>query len=468
MKFSIVLVLGVVAFGSLGTAADKETKATAETNRIPLQVTSFSAKKERQVRRMAGQLEVPSEVSDFFAAAKKGDRSGVDDLFGMIKERYMADMDSEKEKIFAATIWNCALEVVLAYEQFDHGEPKFALAFGRDIIESIPKGSIYFGGTDPGRGLVTALSVAHDEGNPFFTLSQNPMANGKYLLYLRSMYDGRIQTPTSEDSQRAFQEYISDAQKRLEHDQNFPNQPRQIKPGEDVRPSNKGVQVSGQMAVTAIYGRIAKMVFDQNPTREFYMEESFPLDWMYPHLSPNGLIMKINRQPLDTLPVETMEQDRKYWLNQEKPLIGSWLKPETSVKEICEFAEKVFLKKDFKGFTGDPKFVQTDNACKMYSKARSSIGGLYGWRVAHAKGSEEKKRARQEADFAFRQAFAFCPYSPEAVFRYVNALMGEKRYDDALLLVETAAKLDPGTGNFVNLAGEIRRMKESKNPERRL
>src|SRR5256885_3578946 len=113
MKFLIVLV--VVAFGSLTTAADKAPKSSAETNRIPAQILSFCASKEQQVRRMAGQLEVPSEVSDFFTAAKKGDRSGVDDLFGMIKERYMADMDSEPERILAATIWNCALEVVLAY-----------------------------------------------------------------------------------------------------------------------------------------------------------------------------------------------------------------------------------------------------------------------------------------------------------------------------------------------------------------
>ena len=30
-----------------------------------------------------------------------------------------------------------------------------------------------------------------------------------------------------------------------------------------------------------------------------------------------------------------------------------------------------------------------------------------------------------EADFAFRQAWALCPYSPETVFRYVDLLMSE-------------------------------------------
>ena len=46
-----------------------------------------------------------------------------------------------------------------------------------------------------------------------------------------------------------------------------------------------------------------------------------------------------------------------------------------------------------------------------------------------------------EADFAFRQAWALCPYSPEAVFRYVNLLMSENRGADALLVAETAAKM---------------------------
>ena len=48
----------------------------------------------------------------------------------------------------------------------------------------------------------------------------------------------------------------------------------------------------------------------------------------------------------------------------------------------------------------------------------------------------------EEADFAFRQAFVLCPTSPEAVFRYVNLLLGQKRIDEAILLVEAAVKLE--------------------------
>ena len=47
---------------------------------------------------------------------------------------------------------------------------------------------------------------------------------------------------------------------------------------------------------------------------------------------------------------------------------------------------------------------------------------MYAWRVSDPDNKDPvaQQRMIKEADFAFRQAFAFCPYSPEAVFRYVN------------------------------------------------
>ena len=45
------------------------------------------------------------------------------------------------------------------------------------------------------------------------------------------------------------------------------------------------------------------------------------------------------------------------------------------------------------------------------------------------------------ADFAFRQAWALCPYSPEVVYRYVNLLLSEGRTADAVLVAQTAAAM---------------------------
>ena len=42
------------------------------------------------------------------------------------------------------------------------------------------------------------------------------------------------------------------------------------------------------------------------------------------------------------------------------------------------------------------------------------------------------------ADLAFRQAFALCPYSPEAILRYVGFLAAQGRKEDAIAVLETA------------------------------
>jgi hypothetical protein len=326
----------------------------------------------------------------------------------------------------------------------------------------MPRGSIYFGGTDPGRGLVTALCKSHAKADPFFTITQNALADGRYLDYIREIYGEKIRTPTTNDSQNAFQEYLADAQKRLQHDRTFPAEPRQIKPGEDVRLLDGRVQVSGQVAVMSINALLVKVIFDTNPDREFYIEESFPLDWMYPHLSPHGLIFKLNRKPLAALPQEAMTKDREFWTRLQTEMIGGWLTPETSVKDVCAFAQKTFGRKEFSGFKGDRHFVENVYATKLYSKLRSSLGGLYHWRANAARSAEERQQMTAEADFAFRQAFALCPQSPEAVFRYVNLLVSADRLEDAFRVAAAAQSLDPDNPQMENLTVELSRMKRSK------
>ena len=149
--------------------------------------------------------------------------------------------------------------------------------------------------------------------------------------------DLEIHTPSNEDSQRCFQEYLGDAQRRLDHDRRFPNEMRQIKPGEDVKIVENRVQVSGQVAVMAINGLLTKIIFDKNPDHEFYVEESFPLEWMYPHLTPYGVIMKINRQQVPELTEEMVKKDHEFWSQFSERLIGTnAITYDTPISEICK------------------------------------------------------------------------------------------------------------------------------------
>jgi tetratricopeptide (TPR) repeat protein len=265
--------------------------------------------------------------------------------------------------------------------------------------------------------------------------------------------DTEIYTPSPVDSQECFNVYLNDAQRRYEHDSRFPNEPRQMKPGEDVRPApnGAGVQVAGQVAVMSINGLLTKVIFDHNPDHEFYVEESFPLDWMYPYLTPFGVIMKINREPLPEMPQAVMDKDHAFWSEYSTRTIGNWITYDTTISNICAFCEKTYLRHDYSGFNGDRRFIRDDDGQKAFSKLRSSIGSsIYWWRATHPANQAEAERTFKEAEFALKQAFAYCPYSPEAVFHLMQLLLARNRIEEAIMVLKTCHKLDPYNGQITD------------------
>jgi thioredoxin-like negative regulator of GroEL len=271
--------------------------------------------------------------------------------------------------------------------------------------------------------------------------------------------DREIYTPTPEDGNRCMQEYMRDAAQRIQN--------HRLKPGENVSydPASGRMALSGQIAVMAINGLITKVIFDRNPKSEFYVEESLAIDWMYPYLSPFGIIMKINREPVRELTEDMVNRDHEFWSKYSQRLIGNWITYDTPVKDIAAWVEKTYLRRNFNGFTGDRKFVRDDQAQKAFSKLRSAIGGIYLYRVAATvPGTPEHQRAIKEADFAFRQAVALCPYSPEAVGHYINLLVSPEvgRFDDAVLLATTLKKLDPYNGFAIGLVDQVTRWRNEQ------
>jgi len=462
---AILVFMGALALSVGGSSTDV---SSTEAWDSPLrqaqfaQLESFAQAKLEQSEELAAKAgeSISSEFQRFFDAALKGDWQTVTNRYAYFKlhhPQYAGRTDASDVNLSTA-YWQPVLEICLAYDQVVNCDPKYTALLADGIINSIPAGGIYFGGTDPGRGVPTAFSRSQVNGDPFFTLTQNALANASYLDYLRATYGGKISTPTGEDSQRCFQEYLTDAQRRLRENQ--------LKPGEDVKTVDGNVQVSGQVAVMAINALLTKVTFDQNTDREFYIEESFPLDWMYPHLEPHDFIMKINRQPLAQMPEDTIARDREYWRNLAAGMIGDWLGEKTTVREVAEFVDRVYVRRDLQGFTGDPRFIQNDYAKRIFSKLRSSIAGVYAWRFGpqappeyKPKTEAEKQDLVAEADFAFRQAFALCPYSPEAVFRYVSFLLQLNRLGDAQLVAEAGLKADPQNKQVQSLLDNLKSYK---------
>ena len=270
--------------------------------------------------------------------------------------------------------------------------------------------------------------------------------------------DLEILTPTVEDAGKCFNEYVNDAARRY--------QLHQIRPGEIVVPTPDGrFSVSGQVAVMAINGLLTKVIFDKNPDHEFYVEESFPLDWMYPHLTPFGIIMKIERNPVAELSEDAIQRDHEFWSQYSERFIGNWITYETPIKDICDFAHKVLLRRETASIASyhcDPRFVRDDNAQKAFSKLRNAIGkSVYNWRINTTPSPAGQARMIKEAEFALKQAFAFCPYSPETVFNLAQLLAGLGRTEDAVLVAQTCYDFDKNNAGVADLVERLKALKPS-------
>jgi beta-lactamase regulating signal transducer with metallopeptidase domain/tetratricopeptide (TPR) repeat protein len=463
---TILVLMGALALavgGSSPGCSRRQTDDSVLRQQQIARLQSFAQAKEKQSRELAAKAgeQISPEFQKFFDAAIKGDWRTVTNRFAYYLQHQppYTKGTNGMEAPPRAAYWQPVLELDLAYSQVINCDPKYTALLADGIINSIPAGSIYLGGTDAGRSVPTAFCKSSIEADPFFSLTQNAVTDSGYLNYLRAMYGGKIYIPTEEDSQRCHQEYLADAQRRL--------QENKLRPGEDVRMVDGKVQVSGHVAVIGVRGPLTKVIFDRNPDREFYVEESFPLDWMFPYLEPHGLIMKLNRQPLTQLPEETIARDHEYWRKLVAGMVGGWLDEKTPVTEIASFIDRIYVRHNLVGFTGDPRFVQNDYAGKIFCKLRCSIGGLYSWRFSpnappeyRPKSYAENQALVQEADFAFRQAFALCPSSPEAVFRYAQLLMQLHHWDDAILVAETCLKLDPHNGQVMGLRDTLQQYKK--------
>jgi hypothetical protein len=270
----------------------------------------------------------------------------------------------------------------------------------------------------------------------------------------QGVYPSReIYIPTSEETQECINEYVTAVRRSMASGPPGEN--------ESLHTGDSRMTLNSQASIMHINGMVAKIIFDKNPGHEFYVEESLALDWMFPHLTPFGIIMKVNRQPVAEFTEEIVNKDHLFWSLYSERLCGNWIDYDTPVAKICDFVERVYRHHDYSGFRGDPRFVRDNDAQKAFSKLRTALSGLYLWRASASKpGSAEQRRVSREAEFAMKQAFAFCPYNMEIVIRYINLLLSSGRFDDAIRVAATCQQLDPENEVIRGCASQIQGMKE--------
>ena len=280
---------------------------------VARKLVQFGKSRRELVHAIAKRLkvDVPDDVERFFDAVEQGRWEAIDAAHEALLLPGSGPNQPRSAELHQ--IWRALQETWGAAREVNSWPAQKLLDYGETVLRSLRPGMVYVGGTDPGCFIPTFLNETSD-GERHITLTQNALADGTYLDYLDLLHGDHLSTLTHDDSDRAFQEYTADARKRLEHDQQFPDEPKQLRPGEDVRLVEGKVEVSGQVAVMAINEKLFQMLMDKNPDAVFAMEQSFPFASLYPNAAPLGPLVELRAQDQQNgLTHDSAEQATDYW-----------------------------------------------------------------------------------------------------------------------------------------------------------
>lgn len=361
----------------------------------------FSKEQHDRVDKLSKQLDLPlsASVSNFFIAAESSS-------WQTISNRFNAFLltDNRKDGIIPMVqneLWAPIIETLGAHEVLNDWREDDTLLkmFYEPILASMPQGSIYMGGTDAGRFVITAAAnvLRHTD---VYCITQNQFADPNYLAFLRNRYNKDLKVLQIQDHGNAFQQYVQDVLAGR-------------KDKRSIKIENGRAQVCSVEGVMEINGILSKKFFELNKNgHEFFIEESHPVNWMYPYLEPHGLILKLNRTPMETLGADVILADQSYWRDYVSRLLKQ------------------------------PNFQDNYKAKMAFAKLRCAIAGLYVYRKCY-----------EDAEIAFKQAQSLCPVYYEAVFRLSRMYEEQGRINDALAMIQTYINLDERT---LALFGEIK------------
>ena len=378
-------------------------------------VRDFSANRYQLLQDLAARLNLPlpPEAEAFFQAALAGDWPAVSNQLARMQAQ---EPCQARQPALMNELWAPIHETWGLYEVWAglKEDSELMAMFTEPILDSMPAGSIYFGGTDPGRFAITAANAQRDPP-PVLCLTQNALADNAYMAYLRATCGTRIWLPAPEECNAAFKQYVDDVKAG------------RIQAGADIKIEDGKVSVEGVAGVMQINGLLSRLIFDHNKTEHpFFVEESYVIPWMYPFLEPAGLILKLNAEPLPELPPETIACDRRFWDETEARL------------------------------TAMPGFAGNEDARKMFSKLRSAGAGVYEYRKLDA-----------EAEAAFRQALRLYPLSPEARFRLADMLANRQRRGDAIRVMQDFLDLNPPPDQADRAREFLQQLKKTPKPNHR-
>lgn len=383
---------------------------------VSAKILQFSKSRRELARALAAHFNIPMppEFEAFFDAVDAGDLPRMQALFRELKKR-------RDENAEFGPIWRTVVETEGIVDEARNWPAQKLLDYGNRILGALRPGMIYVGGTDPGCFIPTFMNATSD-GEKRIVFTQNALADATYLQYLEYLYGGNLKIPTMEDSGYALREYLLDYQKRLAHDRNFPNEPKQVRARENVvgvEPDvtkafdPQKVKVSGFDTVMGVNEQLLRIFMEKNPDASIAMEASSPFASTYLDAVPLGPVLELRAREDEPFTAERAAKTLEYWR-------------ETSARIELEPAES------------DLAFPRM-----AYAKAAAEHANFLAARGYTA-----------EAEMALRYATEICAFSPEPVFKLSKLLVDANRLDEARTILENALVNMPSEQRLAEALGE--------------
>ena len=286
----------------------------------------------------------------------------------------------------------------------------FGWEFGHDMLKDVPKGSVIFGGTDPGRFVPTYMILGESsqpawvkrdpefDRRDLYIITQNGVGEGLYRKYLADQYSADRPAPKN-----AFERWLGRADA-------YPKTPLVFPTDEEIRTAiekeSEKEAAAGASDPAMPHSVVTRLIWEKNrDAHEFFVEESFPLVWSYDHALPHGLVYQISKEPLKEIPADVVKKDMKFWSDRIKSLIET------------------------------PEFFQDYDAQRSFSKLRTTTGHLYQhWKML------------DEAETAYRQSLALWSGNPESLNALSGMLWDRGDFEGVIKLLEPANAAD--SNNF--------------------
>jgi tetratricopeptide (TPR) repeat protein len=285
----------------------------------------------------------------------------------------------------------------------------FGWMYGYDMLKDLPRDSIMIGGTDAGRFVPTYMILGESlqpkevQREPFdrrdlYIITQNALGEPNYMKYLRDQY-----TDKRPPVKNAFERWLG-------RDKTYPDtrieMPNQKEVYEAMKKtladdSLKEGEVFGERS-TLLFSTVLRLLWEKNKDKhDFFIEESFPIEWTYDYATPHGLIYKLNKEKVPITP-EDVARDFAYWRDYKKKLLD------------------------------DPNFRKDYDAQRSFSKLRQSIANVY-----------RHRKMDKEAIAAYGDAIELWPENLESIIALSSYLWEKGDYKTPLSLFDAVTVTDP-------------------------